>query len=165
MENLFSMLGSFASIAAAIWAFIEAKKAAKAATKAEKLRNEMIDRRKLVEVSMVHVRTDQILTVVSKIGPSCNPKKLKGIDCAGIAKEVEEYARFLNEQSSNFSNDFINKAENLCQDLNKDIEELSEATDQNLIKDIGKRIYYKINGFMPFVKNLADAKREVPHQI
>ncbi|MBO2659388.1 hypothetical protein [Shewanella algae] len=160
MENLLSILGSVASIGAAVWAFIEAGKAAESASQAVEVRNEMIDRRKLVEVSKVHAQTDRILSVVSKIGPSCNVKKLKGVDFHGIAKDVEEYARFLNEQSSNFSDLFVNKATSLCDDLNKDIEELSEAPDPETIKEVGKRIYYKINGFMPFVKDLADERQE-----
>lgn len=160
MEDLLSVLGSVASIGAAIWAFIEARKAAESASKAIKVRNEMIDRRKLVEVSKVHAQTDRILSAVSKIGPSCNVKKLKGVDFHGIAKEVEEYARYINEQSSNFSDLFVNKASSLCNDLNKDIEALSEAPDPETIKEVGKRIYYKINGFMPFVKDLADERQE-----
>lgn len=160
MESLLSILGSVASIGAAIWAFIEAGKAAESASQAAQVRNEMIDRRRLVEVSKVHAQTDRILSVVSKIGPSCNVKKLKGVDFHGIAKEVEEYARCLNEQSLNFSEIFVNKASSLCNELQKDIEALSEAPDPEAIKDIGKRIYYKINSFMPFVKDLADERQE-----
>tara|TARA_R110002111_G_scaffold28748_1_gene60904 strand:- start:1432 stop:1932 length:501 start_codon:yes stop_codon:yes gene_type:complete len=162
MENLLSIVASVASIGAAIWAFIEAGKAADSASQAVEVRNEMIDRRRLVEVSKVHAQTDRILSVVSKIGPSCNTKKLKGVDFHGIAKEVEEYARFLNEQSSNFSDLFINKASSLCNELNEDIEALSEAPNPEAIKDVGKRIYYKINSFMPFVKDLADERQERP---
>lgn len=160
MEDLLSILGSVASIGAAIWAFIEAGKAAESASQAAQVRNEMIDRRRLVEVSKVHAQTDRILSVVSKIGPSCNVKRLKGVDFHGIAKEVEEYARYLNEQSSNFSEIFVNKASSLCNELQEDIEALSEAPDPETIKDIGKRIYYKINSFLPFVKDLADERQE-----
>lgn len=160
MEDLLSILGSVASIGAAIWAFIEAGNAAESASQAAVVRNEMIGRRRLVEVSKVHAQTDRVLSVVSKIGPSCNVRKLKGVDFHGIAKEVEEYARYLNEQSSNFSDLFINKACSLCDELKGDIEALSEASDPETIKEIGKRIYYKINSFMPFVKELADERQE-----
>ena len=51
MESLLSIFGSVASIGAAVWAFLEAKKAAASASKAEEARNEMIDRRRLGEVS------------------------------------------------------------------------------------------------------------------
>ena len=162
MESLLSIFGSVASIGAAVWAFLEAKRAAASASKAEEVRNEMVDRRRLGEVSKVHAQTDRILSVVSRIGPSCNTKNLKGIDFHSIAKDVEEYARFINEQSSNFSNDFVNKASLLCDELKKDIEDLSEASSPEVIKNVGKRIYYKINSFMPFVKDLADEQREYP---
>jgi len=160
MESLLSIAGSIASVGAAIWAYVEAGNAAKSASKAESVRIDMIGRRELAEVSKVHVKTDTILTVVSKIGPSCSTKKLTGFDSAGIAKEVEEYSRYLNEKSSHFSDFFENKAKKLCDDLKKDIEELSEADDPEIVKTIGSRIYYKINSFMPFVKNLADEKQE-----
>ncbi|MDN3453609.1 MULTISPECIES: hypothetical protein [unclassified Psychrobacter] len=162
MESLLSIFGSVASIGAAVWAFLEANKAAASASKSEEIRNGMIDRRRLGEVSKVHAQTDRILSVVSKIGPSCNTKKLKGVDYHSIAKDVEEYARFINEQSSNFSHDFVNRASSLYDDLEKDIEELSEASSPEIIKNVGKRIYYKINSFMPFVKDLADEQREYP---
>lgn len=160
MDSLLSIAGSVASLGGAIWAFVEARNAAASATKAELVRNELIDRRKLVEVSKVYAQTEQILTAVSKIGPSCNPKTLKGVDCTSIAKEVEEYSRYLNVQSAHFSELFGNKARTLCDDLNKDIEELSEVTSPDKKKEVGKRIYYKINEFMPFVKELADEKQE-----
>ena len=160
MDSLLSVAGSITSIVAAIWSFNEAKKSANSATKAENVKNELIDRRRLVEVSKVLAQTERILGVVSKIGPSCHPKRIASIDCSLIAKEVEEYSRFLNSQQDHFFNDFDNKANLLCQDLIKDIEELSEAVGGECKKIIGSRIYYKINEFMPFVKKLTDGRQE-----
>ncbi|NLR33966.1 hypothetical protein [Aeromonas hydrophila] len=160
MDSLISIAGSVTSIGGAIWAFVEARNAASSATKAKSVRDELIDRRKLVEVSKVFAQTERLLMVVSKIGPSCNPKTLKGVDCTAIAQEVEEYSRFLNTQGAHFSEHFENKAKILCDDLKNDIEELSEVTISETKKDIGKRIYYKINEFMPFVKELTDEKQE-----
>ncbi len=77
-----------------------------------------------------------------------------------IAKEVEEYSRFLNSQSAHFSELFGNKARTLCNDLKGDIEELSEVSVSDKKKEVGKKIYYKINEFMPFVKELTDNKQE-----
>lgn len=160
MDSLISIAGSVASIGGAIWAFVEARHAASSATKAELVRDELIDRRKLVEVSKVFAQTEQILAVVSKIGPSCNPKTLKGVDCGSIAKEVEEYSRFLNLHSSQFPELFGSKARTLYADLKGDIEELSEVFIPDRKKEVGKKIYYKINEFMPFVKQLTDEKQE-----
>jgi hypothetical protein len=148
MDSLISIAGSVASIGGAIWAFCEARKAASSATKAKLVRDELIDRRKLVEVSKVFDQTEHILKVVSKIGPSCSPKTLKGVDCVSIAKEVEEYSRFLNSQGAHFSEIIGNKAKDLCNDIKADIEELSEASEfqekkrhreKNLLQN--KRIY------------------------
>tara|TARA_B100000780_G_C20985635_1_gene394010 strand:- start:319 stop:816 length:498 start_codon:yes stop_codon:yes gene_type:complete len=160
MENVISIVGSIASIGGAIWAFIEAKKSMSAADKAENLRDELINRRKIVEVSQVHSETNRVLSVVSKVGPSCNAKLLKGINCADIAKEVEVYARFILEQSGHFSDLFENKAKELCNDLKDDIESLSEAINFEDKKSYGKSIYYKIQNFIPAVKQLSDEKKE-----
>jgi uncharacterized C2H2 Zn-finger protein len=155
-----SIIGSVASIGSAIWAFIEGKKAASSATKAEKVRDEIIERRKIVEISQVHAETSRILKIASKVGPSCNPPLLRGVNCGAIAKEVEEYSRYINEHSSHFTDLFENKAKELCNQLRPDIEALSEAKSFEDKKATGMNIYYKIDGFMPFVKDLADDKKE-----
>jgi len=100
------------------------------------------------------------LSVVSKVGPSCNAKLLKGVNCADIAKEVEVYARFILEQSGHFTDFFENKAKELCDDLKDDIEALSEAVSFEDKKRYGKSIYYKIQNFMPAVKQISDEKKE-----
>lgn len=160
IETSISIIGSIASIGGAIWAFVEARKAASSASKAEAVRDEIIERRKIVEVSQVHAETSRILKVVSKVGPSCNQSLLRGVNCSSIAKDVEEYSRYINEHSSHFTDFFENKAKELCELLNPDIENLSEAKSFDDKKSAGKSIYYKINNFMPFVKELADDKKE-----
>jgi len=156
IEKWLSIIGAIASIVGAWWAFYEAKKATKAASEAEIVRNEIIERRKIIELSQVHNETNRILNIVSKVGPSCNEEVLREINCADIAKQVEEYSRLLNEQSSHFSSLFENEAKKLCTNLNEDIEALSEAKSFNEKKQAGKSIYYKINRFLPTVKTLTD---------
>ena len=160
IEKWLSIIGAIASIGGALWAVSEAKQASKSATRAEKVRDEIIERRKLVEISQVHAETNRILKKVSKVGPSCNPSLLRGVNCASIASEVEEYSRFINEQSSHFTEFFENRALELCRDLKDDIESLSEAKTFEEKKASGKSIYYKINNFLPIVKDLTDAKKE-----
>ena len=157
---MLSVAGSIASVGAAIWAFVEARKAARAASLAEKVRDQMIERREIVEVSEVYVETTRILKTISAVGPSCNQALLRGINSASIAREVEEYSRFLNEQSSHFSDLFENRAKELCSDIREDIEALAEAKIFEDKKAAGKRIYYKINSFLPIVKALSDEKKE-----
>lgn len=82
------------------------------------------------------------------------------MNCALIAKEVEEYSRYINENSSLFNETLENKARELCQNLRHDIESLSEARSFEEKKEAGKSIYYKIDSFMPFVKEISDERKE-----
>ena len=160
IETIISLIGAFASIGAAIWAYVEASNAKKSASKAENLRNEIIQKREVVEVSQVYTETQRILGIVSKIGPSANPKLLLGLDCNSIAANLEEYLRFINEHSSHFTELFENKAKNLCEALYPCIEALSEAASPDDKKNAGRDIYRSISAFMPEVKSLADFKKE-----
>jgi hypothetical protein len=160
IETWISTIGSIASIGGAIWAFFEARKASASASRAEKVRSELVTRREMVELSQIHTETKRILGIVSKIGPSSSINLLTGIDCNGIARDVEEYCRLINEHSTHYSDLFRNHALKLCNDLNDDITSLADATDQDKKKEIGTRIYHKINSFLPVAKSLADEKKE-----
>lgn len=159
MESVISIIGSIASIGGAVWAFVEAKKSVNAASKAEKLRDELISRRKMVEVSQVHSETKRVLSVVSKVGPSCNAKLLKGVNCADIAKEVEVYASFIFEQSGHFTDFFENKAKELCNDLKDDIESLSEAINFEDKKIMAKVSTTKFKTLCPLLNSFPMKKK------
>lgn len=159
-DSWLSILGSAASVGAAIWAFIEARNASRDATKAEAVKNELIQRRTIVEVSHVYAESSRILKLASQVGPTCTKKGIRGLDVPGIAKSIEEYSRFLNEHSGHFNQLFQNTANSLCADLAEAIESLAEANTFETQKEAGKKIYYLINSFMPLVKQLADDKRE-----
>lgn len=160
MDYWLSILGSIASIGGAYYAYHQAMQAKGHATETKRLKDEFVNRRKLVEVSQIHSETDRILKSISKVGPTCTSESIKGIIVTEIAKEVEEYSRFLNAQSGHFNELFSNEASDLCRSLNDDIESLSEATEFKNIKESGKNIYYKINAFLPLVKSLTDDKKE-----
>lgn len=160
MDSWLSILGSIASIGGAVYSYRQAVQSRNYATEAQKMRDELVNRRKLVEVSQVHTETNRILKVVSRVGPTCTATSITGVNVGGIAQEVEEYSRFLNAQSAHFNELFSNRASELCSSLNDDIETLSEAAEFEEIKAAGKRIYYKINEFMPVVKSLTDDKKE-----
>lgn len=160
IESYISVIGSVASIGGALWAVYSAYQASLSVTKAEKVRDEIIERRKIIEVSQVYSETSRILKIVSTVGPSCNPSLLKGVNCGNIARDVEEYSRFINEHSSYFTNFFENSARELCNELTGDIEALAEAKSFEDKKAAGKKIYQKINNFMPIVKALSDDKKE-----
>lgn len=160
MENLLSIVGSIASIGAAIWAYYQAISAKKSASDAKRYRDELIKKRKIVEVSALQTETMRILKVVSKVGPSCTEKNIRGIKSSDIAKEVEEFSRMLNTNKEHFTELFDNKAQVVCKKLEPLIESLSEATNFSSIKSTGKEIYYTINDFAPEVKELVDKHQE-----
>lgn len=160
MESWLSIVGSIASIGGAIWAYFEARRSRTFAEQAKAVRDELVERRKVIEVSKVHSETTRILRLVSNVGPTCTPTSLKTIKCNEIAKEVEEYTRLLNEQSTHFTHMLDNQARKLCEDLKPDIEALAEAKDYESKKNAGKSIYYKIDDFMPLVKMVLDEKKE-----
>lgn len=160
-----NITGTVASIGSAIWAMVEARKASRSASAAEQLRNDLIDRRAIVEISQIYNETRRILRVVSSVGPSCNPTLLRGVNCGHIAREVDEYCRLLNEQHAHFTEAFENHATKLCESLRPDIEILSEAKVFDEKKAAGKRIYYSIDSFMPTVKAIVDDRRERPRQV
>lgn len=160
MDSPLSILGSLASIGAAIWAFYEASKAAKAAMRAEAVRDEIIDRRRLIEVSQVYADTKRIFAVAAEIGPATSAKLLRGVDTSKIAKQIEEYSRSLLEQSSHFSDVFGNEARSLCDRLRPEIEALAAATTPEQKISTGRNIYYSISAFIGTAKSVADDKRE-----
>jgi hypothetical protein len=160
MDSPLSILGSLTSIGAAIWAAVEARRSSRAATRSETMRNEIVHRRRLIEVSHIHAETKRILAVASEVGPTTNAKLLRGVDNAKIARQVEEYARSLLDQSGHFSDVFGNEARALCERLRPDIEALAEAVTPEDKKRYGKSIYYNISAFMPIAKGLADEQRE-----
>lgn len=162
MDSWISIAGSVASIVGAVWAYVEAKKSAMSATKAENIRAELIERREMLEISKVHAVTIEILREISKFGPSSTSSTIRGVKASDVAKKVEEFSRFLNEHSSHFHRSFENDAKKLCASLKPIIEELSEAQSFEDKKNAGKQIYYLIDAFLPQVKELSDGKKEAP---
>ena len=160
MERWLSIIGSLVSVGGAIWAYIQARRSRSFAEQAKAVRDELVERRKVIEVSKIHTETTRVLRLVSNIGQSCTATSIKTIKCHEIAKEVEEYTRLLNEQSTHFTDMLDNQARKLCEDLKPDIEALAGAKDFESKKRAGKTIYYKIDDFMPLVKSLMDERKE-----
>lgn len=159
-EAALSVIGSLASIGAAIWAFVEAGRAKKAAQRANEVRGELIGRRELVEVSQLLTETRRILQSVSRVGPACNERKLRGVDCAEIAHEVGEYSQLVGEAEVHFPADFQNDVRVLRTGLSEDVRALAEATNFEQKKSAGMTVHRKIDNFLPVVKTLLDSKRE-----
>lgn len=161
MDSVLSIAASIAAILAAAISGYGAYKALQHANSAKGFRDEVIRRRGIIELTRVHAETIRILQLISNsVGPTCTQKSTRGVNTASVAKQVEEYARFLNEHSGHFDVAFMNSARSLCADLKSDIELLASAKSFEEIQSSGKSIYYKINDFLPVVKRDADEVRE-----
>lgn len=152
-----SSIASLLSLGLAIWAYIQARKAFRFALQ---VRDELRSRRKQDEASQIHTETRRIFNIVSKVGPACTEPRLKGIDCASIAKDVQEYCSTINEHSAGFTEPFKDIVKELCKELYTYIEALAEAKKFKDKKSAGVKIFIKIDGFLPVAKAHADKIRE-----
>lgn len=159
MEAIISVLGSIASILGAYWAFRESKKAINAAKAVNRARQEIMDRREIAELAQLHNEIKRILRLVAKVGPTSTSQYMKGLNCAEIAREVEVFIALILERRSHYSGSFADRATELRNNLKEDIEGLAEARSFEDKKRFGKNIYYKIENFIPVVKELSDAKQ------
>ena len=161
MTDWIAIIGSIFSISGALYAFYQAQQSKKHSIEAQNIRNELIDRRKLSEISKIHNETHNILKSVSRIGFTSTESSVKSIKCIDIAKDVEEYSKLVNEQSLNSGNKLFNKeAKKLCELLDNKIKCLSEVDEFMEIRSIGMDIYKSINSFLPMVKVLTNEKME-----
>lgn len=160
METFLSIVGSIASIFGAVWALKEAKKAARSASAAERVRQELVDRRELAEIAQIHFEIKRVLGLIARVGPTSTQQHVKGVNCADIAREVQAFVAMLLEQRSHFSDFYSDRASELRDNLKMDIEGLAEAKTFDDKKRFGKSKYYKIENFTPVVKQLSDAKQE-----
>lgn len=158
MDSILSIIASIASILAAGLAFRESGKAARSASAAERVRIELVTRRTLAEVAQIQSDIRRVLSAVSRVGPTSTRQLVRGLDCAAIAREVEEFLAKLLEHRGHFSDLYSDRATELRNELTADIEGLAEATTFEDKKRFGKSIYYKIENFVPVVKQLADFK-------
>lgn len=162
MEALLSILGSVASIFGAGWALVEAKNAKSSADTAERIRREIVGRRRTAEVAHVQSELRRVIAIVAKVGPASKPQQIRGLNAAHIAREVEALVTLLMEQSNHFSDLYADRAVELRNDLRADIEGLAEAATPEDKKTFGKSIYHKLENFMPVVKRVVDEHQDQP---
>ncbi len=159
METL-TIIGSIASIGSACWASYKAYQSKTYATEAKDARDQLILRRDIAEVSILHHETQKILKLATRIGPTCIESDIRGIKTDKIAKDIEKYSQLINEHKIHFSEINQNHANNLCTSLSPLIESFSYAKDISKRKKYGKEIYYLLFNFSPIVKNLSDNMSE-----
>lgn len=88
-KEIASFLSAVLSIVAFIKARAQARIASNAAVQAVKVREDMIDRKKLVKTSILASMVKQMLDRTVLFGRSATERGTKGIDRAQLAKEIE----------------------------------------------------------------------------
>lgn len=116
-----SIIGSVASIGGAIWAWKEAVKSSKSATKAEQIKAQMINQRKTSELSelkpLVLDATDSVkrysTTMVSSlIGADETTKETEAAKIQTLLNKIVEFSDYFPE---NFANQFFETSHNSLQ--------------------------------------------------
>lgn len=158
--GIVGIIGTIASIGGAIISILQARKAAKSATEVELFKTQISNQKKMLEVVQVFERTERIVEDISVIGLSANLKLIRGLDCSPIAKQLEDYLRFLEVNTSYYKDESGNRAEKLCNFLEGAIPALSDSrTDQEKLNN-GREIYHEIQSFRPKAKEISDLSKE-----
>lgn len=103
-----------------------------------------------------------MISVAGEVGPATDPKRLRGVDSARIARELSEYVRLVLDESSHFPADIANEARDFCDRLGPDIQALAEARIPEVQKALGTRIHQNILAFQSHAKKLADDQQVEP---
>jgi hypothetical protein len=156
-----ALLGSVASIGSAVWAYVEARKAKEAVRTVQRLHNEIVTRRRIIETSGIYGETKRFLTSISRVGPSSNATISKGISGWALAGELREYVLFLSEHIQDFPEPVKGRVQSFVEGSNDDIRCLAEAKTFHAKKSASADVYYKIQALMPEFKTLADETKEL----
>lgn len=153
------IVSAVASIGSAIWAAIEARAAARSATKTELLRDRMVNHRYVAESHQLLHSTRAILQTVSAVGPSCVQRDIRGLDIRNISAQLVAYCTTLNENSYLFEGT-NNPALILSGDLLQIAKIIAAAQSLESVRLAGQTAFTKINSFLPKIKQISDDRRE-----
>ncbi len=153
------LVSAIASIGSAIWAGIEARAAAKSASRAELVRDRMVNHRYVAESHQLLQSTRTMLQTISAIGPSCMERNLRGLDIKNISTQLVNYCTTLNESSYLFG-DTDNPAMALSDELLKKAGVIAAAQSFEDVMLAGREAFSGINFFLPKIKQISDDRRE-----
>lgn len=153
---MLNVISAIASILGAVFSCFQAKKAKNAAIAAKETKEKIINKIHLGKLSEIDIKTKNTLQIIGKIGPACNEKSIKGINCQKVAEDVQNYSSFIIKHKHIIKEDkFI---EEFCRELLKFCKKLSEAKEFKEKKRAGEKIYNLIHGFSSKIMPLVDNK-------
>ena len=156
IETIASILASLVSVGAGVWSLFEARRSAKSASKAESVKEELIDRKHLVEMSNLHKETERILSKLSAIGPSARVATLQSVDLDVLFAEIIVYSDLIASFDLRLDEAAKEHARLLNADPHKYMTELSDTVTSDSYKQSGTALYLSVQNFLPIAKNIAD---------
>lgn len=153
-----SIVGSVASIVGAIWAWKEAIKSSKSATKAEQIKTQMINQRKTSELSELKPLVIDAINSVNKYSTSMT-SSLIGAGKTTKETEAEKIQKLLNkigEFSDYFQDGFANQ---FFATSNRSLQSFLEANNPQDSKRHGMDLHKQMVDFSSILrKNLTEKK-------
>lgn len=158
--GIVGIIGTIASLYGAKISISQAKKAAQSATEIELFKAQISNQKKMLEVVQVFERTERIMEDISVIGLTATLNSIRGLDYSPIAKQLEDYMRFLEVNTSHYNDNSGNRAKELCNFLKEAIPKLSDSKSNQERLSNGREIHLKVQSFRPKAKEISDLNKE-----
>ena len=160
MDLFWTIVGTAASLIGAVIAIWQASKAKSAASKAERVKEQIIDHRQISELSNIQSSCRKAQKAMAKYGPASSTISLSGINSERDAKEVQEFLLLVTENREYFKHELKpelwNEADALCRKIHPIINEFVDESESKAIKNRGTKILLELNQFSSIIKNLID---------
>lgn len=158
MSEIINWIGSFCSIAGAIYALRQASIAKNAANLAQSIKQQLISHRKTSELSELQALLITAQKSFTKYG-SANPRGLAGIAHNTDAEVVLDFIHKLKSFRDYFADQSTNAADDTYTEINLELVEFRKASSGAKISEHGSNILNSIVSFSPNLRSqLTDQK-------
>lgn len=157
--DVWTLIGTIASIIGAIISFNEAGKAKKSADIARNVKEHIVEHRNVKELSQMHMATQKLLKILAKYGVSSDDIGLKGINFKNDSQDIQEYIFFMKDNKFLFSFEENNEVDILCEKLNLLLTDFVNE-DKSIKKIKACEIIVILNEFSPIIKKKLYEKSE-----
>ena len=158
--SILTVIGTVASIIGA-WVSVKyASKASDAAKEAKRIKSQLIDQRKVSELTKLQVSCKRAQNSMAKYGPASTQAGLAGNSTANDSRDVQDFILLLKENRSHFGNKTPNEADDFCSVLTPLLDSFAQSSAPNDQRDNGKQIVIHLSSFAAAIKTRLDSKRE-----
>ena len=163
LTSFITIAGSICSVAGAGLSWIQAKRSKKSATKAERIRLQLIDHQEAQELYNIQASCKEAQNSMAKYGPAFSDMSLAGNNQQKDAQIVQKFIFTIKEHRSYFNGDTNNKADEFFDLVSKLIEKFANSSDTKGQIKYGRQIVIHLNSFSASIKDLLDDKRKAVH--